>query len=314
MANQSTVLGEYNSIQQEKKKAKTKRMVLIVALAVVFVAAAIGGWYYFYNHSTLSWNDEQWYEHARSVLNDNRKAVNYWSVSGDCYLKDAGLDYDKSCMESFHFYVSREDHAISVDFTNSCYDSDRVDYDHSQYYEYTTDGAIYALSYNHEQQYISKIKPSFIDEWEKEYTLDRIFIPELEKAEIVYSYKEGHSDDIYAEVDPDDLPKDLYDGIMKSMFGDEFDINNTIVSRCEISFSIDHDQIESWGILVKARDTYTGTVEYSRSYYLSYDDSYIYMPDSGDIVTDWAECEAVKQMLPITNRIEGKVENGGTDL
>ncbi|MBQ9036083.1 MAG: hypothetical protein IJ115_01290 [Erysipelotrichaceae bacterium] len=314
MAERSTVLGEYGTIQKEKKQAALRRKFLIIGLVVLFVALVGGGWYYYYNNSTLSWNDEQWYEHAVIVLDDNKKEINYWSISANAFVEDEDYDYDNSCLEYFYFYISKESGSISINLNNNCYDGHRVDYELGQNYDYSTDGSIHSLYYNNEYSYVSKIRPDFISEWEKDFTLDNIYLPDPDDIEITYSYKESHSDDIMFTTDMSSLPQNMQDAIYTSMFGKDYDVSQIIITEVLLSVEIENDRVESYSITVNGKDVNTGKVSYSRDYYLSYDEAYVYVSDSGEVVTDWSSTKAVQEMLPLNSRLEGDNNDGNNGL
>ena len=314
MAERSTVLGEYGTILKEKKQAELRRKFLIIGLAVLFVALIAGGWYYYYNNSTLSWNDEQWYNHARSVLEANKQDIQYYSLSGNSFVEDKDYDYDNNCLEYFYFYVSKEGDSKSVELNNNCYLGTRVDYENSQSYSYATDGKLHSLSYNNDELYVSKTAPEFINEWEKEYSLENIYLPALEEVEITYTYKESRSDDITVVTDFNALPKERQDAIMTAMFGEGYDINQTIITECMINVGIEADRVSDYSITVNGTDSKTGKVTYYRDYYLSYDESYVYVSDYGEVVTDWSQTKAVQEMLPLNSRLEGDNNDGNNGL
>ncbi len=317
MAQRSTVLSEYSTILKERERDKKLRVLFIIGVVLLIIGLVSGGIYYWYNHSTASWDDYQWYEHALNVLADNKEETNYWSVSGNTFLQDNDQDYDNNCLEYFYFYVDTDGRAYSVTLENSCFNGRRVDYENSQRMDAGYDQGLYYLTdvtdsyYN--DSYISKSEPGFIRNWASEFSLDNVFLPAMEDMRITYSYRENNEDLIYVSVSPYDLPENMYNNIMTSMFGADYDENEVIITECQISFEIKKDHVTDWNIDVTGSDS-AGTYKYSRRYYLSYDESYVNIVKDGIAVSDWSEVEEVRNMWPLNYRDYGEEQEDVTGI
>ena len=290
MSERSTVLGEYEAIKRDRLRREKSRKLIIVGVVLLSIIGMAAAGYFMYKNSTMSWNDQQWYQRALEIWPKQKDNVSYWSVSSNIFIRDEDDDYDNSCVESFSMYYNSSAMSYKIDLYNYRVGPNRVEHEESQTIELIYENKTYGMMFDTDGVlHVSKSKPEIVDKWLSEYALDNIFLPELQEDDIQFSYRNKDSDDIYLFIDPERIPEAQQRKMIREMFGNND--TDAIITSCSISVSVKENEITGWSIDVDAIGDQIGTVYYSRSYYMAADDGFYNHVDSGELVLDWNELD-----------------------
>ena len=310
MSERSTVLGEYAAIKRDRERRDRGRKIAIVGAVVAVIAAiAIAGLVY-YKNSTMSWTDEMWYQHAQELWPGQKDSVSYWSLSSSVFIEDNDSDYDNNCVESFHLYYTCSPVSYQIEMNSDRLHDRRVEYELAQNIEIISENNYFSLVVNgNDPGYLCRQKPPVADEWLNDYSLNNIFLPELESADdIAFSYRESNSNELFITLDENRIPANIRKAIIKDMFGSNSDADEVIIASCELSVRVTESEIKGWTISIQAADKNVGWVNYYRSYYMAKDDGFYYRVQDGVPVSSWDEVEEYRNITPVNYWQE--IENG----